>query len=353
MSSSPSPFPLPPSPRDVFQRPLGSLRLSVTDRCNMRCGYCMPEESYVWLPRDSLLTFEELNRLAGIFVGLGAGKIRLTGGEPLLRHDLPSLVGMLSRQPRLRDLALTTNGILLGEHAAALHAAGLRRVTVSLDTLLPERMLAFARSARHPDVLRGIQEARRAGFASVKLNSVLIRGFNEDEIIDLLEFARANGAELRYIEYMDVGGATRWRLEDVVTRAQLLDTIAQRYGPVEPLHDPANPAAPAERFRLPDGTVFGVIASVTAPFCAECDRSRVTADGTWFTCLYAERGIDLREPLRSGATDPEISAMIAATWRLRDDRGAERRLAEPERGVLYQIDSLRADPRREMHTRGG
>lgn len=353
MKSPPSPFPLPPSLGDVFGRPLGSLRLSVTDRCNMRCGYCMPEESYVWLPRDSLLTFEELNRLAGIFVGLGAGKIRLTGGEPLLRHNLPSLVGMLSRLPGLRDLALTTNGILLGEHAAALCAAGLRRVTVSLDTLRPERMLAFARSARHPDVLRGIQEARRAGFASVKLNSVLIRGFNEDEVVDLLEFARANGVELRYIEYMDVGGATRWRLEDVVTRAQLLDTIAQRYGSVEPLHDPANPAAPAERFRLRDGTVFGVIASVTAPFCAECDRSRVTADGTWFTCLYAERGIDLREPLRSGATDAEISAMVAAGWRLRDDRGAERRLAEPDRGVLYQIDGLRADPRREMHTRGG
>lgn len=353
MSSAYSPLPTAHSLRDVFQRPLGSLRLSVTDRCNMRCGYCMPEESYVWLPRDSLLTFEELNRLAGVFIGLGAEKLRLTGGEPLLRHDLLALVGMLSRQPGLRDLALTTNGILLGEHAVALAAVGLRRVTVSLDTLRPERMLAFARSARHADVLRGIREARQAGFASVKLNSVLIRGFNEDEVVDLLEFARAHGLELRYIEYMDVGGATRWRLEDVVTRAQLLKTIAGRYGRVEPELDPANPAAPAERFRLPDGTVFGIIASVTAPFCAECDRSRVTADGTWFTCLYGERGIDLREPLRSGATDPEISALIAGVWRRRDDRGAERRLAEPDRGVLYQIDGLRADPRREMHTRGG
>jgi cyclic pyranopterin phosphate synthase len=313
----------------------------------------MPEESYVWLPRDSLLTFEELSRLAGVFIGLGAGKIRLTGGEPLLRHDLPVLVGMLSRQSGLRDLALTTNGILLGEHAVSLRAAGLRRVTVSLDTLRPERMLAFARSTRHPDVLRGIQEARRAGYSSVKLNSVLIRGFNDDEVVDLLEFARGHGLELRYIEYMDVGGATRWRLDDVVTRAELLETIACRYGGVEPLPDPANPATPAARFQLPDGTVFGVIASVTAPFCAECDRSRITADGTWFTCLYAERGIDLREPLRSGASDVEISALIAGVWQRRDDRGAERRLAEPDRGVLYQIDGLRADPRREMHTRGG
>jgi cyclic pyranopterin phosphate synthase len=202
-------------------------------------------------------------------------------------------------------------------------------------------------------VVRGIRQSRAAGLSGLKLNSVLIRGFNDDEIVDLLEFARSEAAELRYIEYMDVGGATRWRLEDVVTRAEILDTIARRCGRVEPLPDPVNPTAPAERFRLADGTVFGIIASVTAPFCAECDRSRVTADGTWFTCLYAERGIDLREPLRAGASDAEISQLIAETWRRRDDRGAERRLAEPERGALYQIDGLRADPRREMHTRGG
>lgn len=353
MSSPGCPVPVAGSLRDVFSRRLGSLRLSVTDRCNMRCGYCMPEESYVWLPRQSLLTFEELNRVAGVFIRLGAGKIRLTGGEPLLRHDLPALVGMLAAQPGLRDLALTTNGILLGDQASQLHGAGLRRVTVSLDTLRPERMLAFARSPRHGDVLRGIAEAGRAGFRNLKLNSVVIRGFNDDEVLDLLEHARTHGLELRYIEYMDVGGATRWRSEAVVTRAELLDLIARRYGRVEPLSDPANPAAPAERFRLPDGTVFGVIASVTAPFCSQCDRSRVTADGTWFTCLYAERGIDLREPLRTGATDAELAELVAGAWKARDDRGAERRLAEPERGALYQIDGLRADPRREMHTRGG
>jgi len=338
---------------DRYGRPLGSLRLSVTDRCNMRCGYCMPEESYVWLPRESLLTFEELDRLAGVFLRLGATKLRLTGGEPLLRHDLSTLVGMLAARPELADLALTTNGILLAASAEALRAAGLRRVTVSLDTLRPERMLAFARSARHAEVLAGIRGAQAAGFERIKLNSVVIRGFNDDEVAALLEFARAHDCELRYIEYMDVGGATRWRMEDVVTRAQLLETIAERFGPVEAVPDPANPGAPAERFRLGDGTSFGIIASVTAPFCAQCDRSRVTADGTWFSCLYAARGVDLREVLRMGCTDDELAGLIAGTWRERIDRGAEARLATSDRGVLYQVEGLRQDPRREMHTRGG
>jgi len=338
---------------DLHGRPLGSLRLSVTDRCNMRCGYCMPEEHYVWLPRGSLLSFEELDRLAGIFVGLGARKVRITGGEPLLRHDLPTLIGMLAARPALGDLALTTNGILLGAHAVALRAAGLSRVTVSLDTLRPERMLAFARSARHAEVLESIATAQAEGFGRIKLNSVVIRGFNDDETLELLEYAREHRLELRYIEYMDVGGATRWRSEDVVTRAQLLATIAARYGRPEPLVDPGSPGAPAERFRLADGTVFGIIASVSTPFCANCDRSRITADGTWFTCLYAARGVDLREPLRLGASDAELAELIAAAWRRRDDRGAERRLALPDRGALYQVEGLRQDPRREMHTRGG
>jgi cyclic pyranopterin phosphate synthase len=313
----------------------------------------MPEESYVWLPRESLLSFEELDRLAGIFLSLGARKIRLTGGEPLLRHDLPTLVGMLASRPGLGDLALTTNGILLGVKAQELRAAGLRRVTVSLDTLRPERMLAFARSPRHADVLAGIAEAQAAGFERVKLNSVIIRGFNADEVLELLEYARAHELELRYIEYMDVGGATRWRMDDVVTRAELLELIAKRHGRPEPVSNSASPGAPAERFRLPDGTVFGIIASVTAPFCASCDRSRITADGTWFSCLYAGRGMDLREPLRLGASDQEIAELISNAWRAREDRGAEARLATPGRSALYQVEGLRQDPRREMHTRGG
>ena len=338
--------------RDRFDRPLGSLRLSVTDRCNMRCRYCMPEEEYVWLPRDSILTFEEITRLAGIFALLGADKVRLTGGEPLLRHDLPALIRMLRSDVRLRDLALTTNGILLAQHAEAMRDAGLKRVTVSLDTLQPERMRVFARSSRHADVLAGIAAARAAGFDKVKLNAVIIRGYNDDEITDLLEFARRQGAELRFIEYMDVGGATHWSMEQVVPRREMLERIVARYGAAQPVVEPGS-RAPADRFRLEDGTIFGIIASTTAPFCRDCDRSRLTADGTWFLCLYGTDGVDLREPLRAGATDAELAGVIATKWAARTDRGAEERLGVVDRGTLFQLESLRADPRREMHTRGG
>lgn len=340
---------------DRLGRPLGSLRLSVTDRCNLRCRYCMPEEHYTWLPRASILTFEELTRLAAVFASLGVRKLRLTGGEPMLRQDLPALVAMLAAVPGIEDVALTTNGVLLAPAAEALAAAGLRRVTVSLDTLRPERLAAFARSSRHADVIDGIRAASRAGLGPLKLNSVVVRGFNDDEVLDLLEFARAEGAELRYIEYMDVGGATRWSMDDVVTRADLLAMIAARYGPVTalPRDDVAGATAPAERFALPDGTRFGIIASVTEPFCRTCDRSRITADGTWYTCLYADQGVDLREPLRTGATDVAMAEVVRRTWSARTDRGAEARLAEHQRTVLYAIESLRADPRREMHTRGG
>ncbi len=337
--------------RDTLSRPLASLRLSVTDRCNLRCRYCMPEDDYVWLPRAAILTFEELERLVRIFAGLGVHKVRLTGGEPLLRHDLPTLVRLIAGHPEVTDLAMTTNGLLLAKHAADLRAAGLRRVTVSLDTLRPERMLAFAKSARHADVLEGIAAARAAGFATLKLNTVVIRGFNDDELADLIEFARSRDAEVRFIEYMDVGGATRWTMDQVVSQREILEVLGRRYGPIEPLRDDAR--APAERFRLPDGATFGIIASTTAPFCRTCDRSRLTADGTWLLCLYAAQGVDLREPLRGGATDDELATLIRDVWRGRVDRGAEQRLAVVDRGVLYPSASLRADPHREMHTRGG
>jgi cyclic pyranopterin phosphate synthase len=220
-----------------------------------------------------------------------------------------------------------------------------------LDTLRPERMAEFARSDRHADVLAGIAAAASAGFESVKVNAVVIRGYNDDEVLPLLAFARAQGVELRFIEYMDVGGATQWSREQVVSQAEILASVAAAHGPATPL--PARAAAPAERFRLADGTVFGVIASTTAPFCRDCDRSRLTADGTWYLCLYATDGINLRDVLRGGATDAELTALIRETWASRADRGAEERLAVPSRGVLYQVESLRADPRREMHTRGG
>jgi cyclic pyranopterin phosphate synthase len=336
---------------DRFERPLGSLRVSVTDRCNLRCRYCMPELDYAWLPKQLILTFEEIARLVGVFTSLGVAKVRLTGGEPLLRHDLPTLTAMLAQNPGVRDLALTTNGVLLAKHAASLKQAGLGRVTVSLDTLRPDRMRELARTDRHADVVEGITAARAAGF-SLKLNTVVIRRMNEDELVDLIEFARAHEAEVRFIEYMDVGGATGWSAEQVVSQREILEVLSARYGAITPVTT-QDPSAPAERFRLPDGTTFGIVASTTAPFCRACDRSRLTADGTWFLCLYAERGTDLREPLRSGASNAELADLIASTWRGRSDRGAEERLGLANRAPLYEINGLRADPHREMHTRGG
>lgn len=337
--------------RDRFGRPLGSLRLSVTDRCNLRCGYCMPEAEYIWLPRSSILSYEEFNRLAGVFLSLGADKVRLTGGEPLLRHDLEVLIRLLAAQGGLKDLSLTTNGLLLAPRVTDLRDAGLRRVTISMDTLRPDRMLAFAKSGRHADVVKGLEAATAAGFDVVKLNAVVIRGYNDDEVADLLAFGRERGIEVRFIEYMDVGGATQWSPAEVVSQEEILGRIGAQFGAAEPLA--ARGAAPAERFRLADGTVFGVIASTTRPFCRDCDRSRITADGTWFLCLYARGGVDLRQPLRDGATDAELSDLIARVWQERDVRGAERRLEEPSRGALVPLEGLRADPRREMHTRGG
>lgn len=339
---------------DRFSRPLRSLRISVTDRCNMRCRYCMPEENYVWLPRASILTFEEIDRLAGIFAGLGVDKFRLTGGEPLLRHDLPELVRQLARHAGVSDLALTTNGILLPGLAVPLREAGLRRVTVSLDTLRPERMQAFARSGRHADVVAGIRAARAAGFEGIKLNAVMIRGYNDDELVDLVEFGRAEGAEVRFIEYMDVGGANQWTGGEVVSRREMLERLGAHYGGA-PVPEPGVEAswAPAERYRLPDGTVVGIIASTTEPFCRTCDRARLTADGHFLLCLYADAGLDLRPPLREGATDAEIRALIRSAWAGRADRGAELRAQAKDRGALYRLEALRADPRKEMHTRGG
>ncbi len=312
----------------------------------------MPEEEYVWLPRASLLTFEELARLAAVFARVGVHKLRLTGGEPLLRQDVPALVAMLGRVPGIDDLALTTNGLLLARAAAALRTAGLRRVTVSLDTLRPARMREFARGTRHADVIAGIAAAREAGFDRLKLNTVVVRSFNDDEVEDLIEFARRHQAEPRFIEYMDVGGATRWSPEQVVSRAELLERLARRYGPVTPVSDPGS-RAPAERFRLADGMTVGIIASTTAPFCGTCDRARLTADGTLFLCLYAAQGLDLRAPLRDGAPDEELARLIVRAWQGRSDRGAEERLVLAQRGALYTVTGLRADPHREMHTRGG
>ena len=337
--------------RDTQGRLLRNLRVSVTDRCNLRCAYCMPEEEYVWLPREEILHFEEISRLVDVFIELGTDKVRLTGGEPLLRRDLPALIRQLAAKPGLRDLAITTNGVLLAEHAASLKAAGLQRVTVSLDTLDPARFIALTRRTTHARVLEGIAAVARAGFTDTKLDTVVTRGVNDDEIVPLIEFAKTVPAEVRFIEYMDVGGATQWSMDKVVSRPQILDVTRGHYGAVEEVAEAST--APADRFRLPDGTIFGIISSTTAPFCADCDRSRLTADGQWYLCLYATRGTDLRGPLRRGASTDELGQLITGRWQGRTDRGAEERLGVGERSPLVQIAELRRDPHLEMHTRGG
>ncbi|MBD95707.1 MAG: GTP 3',8-cyclase MoaA [Acidobacteria bacterium] len=336
---------------DRLGRPLANLRLSVTDRCNLRCQYCMPERDYVWLPRADILTFEEIETLVDVFTSLGTTKVRLTGGEPLLRKDLPDLLTLLARKPALTDLALTTNGILLADQVVALRAAGLPRITVSLDTLDPDRFKALTRFDSLDAVLTGLDQAANAGFDSVKIDTVVIRGVNDDELVPMLEHGRRVGAEVRFIEYMDVGGATRWSIDDVVSRQDMLQRLATHYGTVTPVDE--NTAAPADRFTLPDGTVFGIISSTTEPFCRQCDRSRLTADGGWYRCLYATDGTDLREPLRAGVGVEGLRSLIAETWRARDDRGAEDRLSSEDRSRLIPVETLQAQPHLEMHTRGG
>ena len=338
--------------RDTLDRPLRSLRISVTDRCNLRCQYCMPEMDYVWLPRENLLTFEETQSIVDAFTDAGVDRVRLTGGEPLLRRDLPELIAPLAARPAIRDLALTTNGMLLAEQAPALREAGLHRLTVSLDTLRAERFRTLTRFDGVDRVQAGLAAAGDAGFTGLKIDTVVIRGVNDDELIDLLAYAREVEAELRFIEYMDVGGATHWSIADVVPRAEMLRVIGDALGPAETIDEPGS-TAPADRFRLPHGQTFGIISSTTEPFCRSCDRSRLTADGLWYRCLYASAGTDLRKRLREGSTREELHALIEAIWRQRIDRGAEVRLAAERREALVPVDVLRREPHLEMHTRGG
>ncbi len=326
-------------PRDTLGRPLHDLRISVTDRCNFRCVYCMPKEifgkDFQFLPRGEILTFEEIERLVRIFVGLGVQKIRLTGGEPLVRRDLERLVEKLAALGDL-DLTLTTNGSLLAQKAKALAAAGLRRITVSLDSLDD----ATFRSMNDVDfpvakVLGGIEAAQAAGLAPIKINMVTKRGVNESSIVPMARHFKGTGMTLRFIEFMDVGSTNGWRLDDVVPAREIVAMI-DREMPLEPVA-PAYRGEVANRYRYRDGTgEIGIIASVTQPFCADCTRARLSADGSLYTCLFATQGHDLRALVRGGATDDEIAKAIATVWTERTDRYSE--LRSEETAGLHKIE---------------
>jgi cyclic pyranopterin phosphate synthase len=329
------------APRDLFARPLRDLRISVTDRCNFRCPYCMPAEiygeRYEFLPRPEILTFEEIERLAKLFAGLGVEKIRLTGGEPLLRSQLPLLVRSLAAIDGVRDVTLTTNGVLLADHAAALRDAGLRRVTVSLDSLDEEVFARMSGRRSSPAaVLAGIDAARAAGLSPIKINCVVQRSVNESSVVDLAAHFRGTGAIVRYIEYMDVGTLNKWDPRDVVPAAEIVAKIDEKF-PLEPV-DANYRGEVARRYRYRDGAgEIGVISSVTQPFCGDCTRARLTTDGHFVTCLFAAGGVDLKTPMRHGATDEDLKRLMHGIWTNRGDRYSEERASRREGGRKIQM----------------
>ncbi|MDB6161940.1 MAG: cyclic pyranopterin monophosphate synthase [Gammaproteobacteria bacterium] len=317
------------SPRDTLARPVRDLRISVMDRCNFRCPYCMPREKYheryKFLGSHERLSFDEIVRLSRLFVRLGVRKLRLTGGEPLLRTNLSDLVGDLTAIPGVEDVALTTNGVLLSRHAAELKAAGLKRITVSLDSLDPE---VFARMSGGfgglADVLDGIEHARSAGLDPIKINAVIQRGLNDHTALDLVERFRGTGVIVRFIEYMDVGNRNDWRPDIVVPSKELVARIAERW-PLRPLEREYRGDV-AERYDFVDGAgEVGFISSVTQPFCGDCSRARLSSDGVIYTCLFATKGTSLRDALRGGATDDELLETIRNVWLARADRYSEKR----------------------------
>ena len=327
--------PIPSAVDDSFGRPLRDLRISVTDRCNFRCGYCMPAEiygdRYEFLPKPEILSFEEIERLARLFVELGARKLRITGGEPLVRAELPALVEMLREIPGVDDLALTTNAYLLEGQAEALRRAGLARLTVSLDSLDPETFKrANGVGLDLERVLAGIEAAERAGFGPIKFNCVVQRGLNDGEIPALAQRFRGTGHIMRFIEYMDVGTLNGWDLAEVVTAEEILHSLSRD---VELVPVDANyPGEVARRYAYADGSgEIGIIASVTQPFCGACTRSRLSADGHLYTCLFGNSGHDLKTRLRTGASDAELLRVIAGVWSKRRDRYSEQRAEEARR----------------------
>ena len=322
---------------DTLGRPLRDLRISVTDRCNFRCNYCMPSEifdkNYAFLPQSSLLSFEEITRLAKIFVAHGVEKIRLTGGEPLLRKNLEVLIGMLARlltpQGRPLDITLTTNGSLLARKAQSLKDAGLQRITVSLDAL-DDAIFRRMNDVDFPvaDVLKGIEIAQKAGLAPIKINMVVKRGTNDDQILPMARHFRHSGAVLRFIEYMDVGATNGWRMDEVLASRQVIERLKAEF-PLDPI-DPNYSGETAERWRYADGAgEIGVISSVTQAFCGECNRARLSTEGKLFLCLFASQGHDLRALLRGNYADEQIAAALGPIWQARSDRYSELRAALP------------------------
>ncbi|MEK6406886.1 MAG: GTP 3',8-cyclase MoaA [Acidobacteriota bacterium] len=338
-----------PALRDAYNRPIKDLRISVTDRCNYRCTYCMPLEEYVWIDRSEILSFEEIARLARLFVGLGVEKIRITGGEPLVRKDLHRLIGMLSALAGVRDLCLTTNASLLSEQIEDLAAAGLKRINVSIDTLDPEKFKQITKRGDLAKVLEGIFAAKKLGLHPIKINAVIERGMNEDDIIPLFEFAREHGFAMRFIEYMDVGNANNWISEKIVSKKEILERINARYPLREVGRD--NGTAPSVDYEFIDGLGdVGVIASVTEPFCSSCTRARLTADGKLVTCLFSDIGHDLKSLMRSGATDEQLVEVIGSVWSKRTDRYSDERLEAMNSPEGYQPKSHH---KIEMITLGG
>ena len=337
---------------DKLGRPIHDLRISVTDRCNFRCPYCMPAElygeNYQFLPKAVLLSFEEIERLAHLFVDLGVEKLRITGGEPLLRHGLPRLIEQLAAIPGQHDLALTTNGYLLGEQAAALREAGLERITVSLDSLDEEVFKQMNGRTFGPQrVVAGIEAADRAGIGPVKINCVVQRGVNDHTLVDLARAYRGTGHIVRFIEFMDVGTLNGWDLSQVVTAAEIVERIGAEF-PIEPV-DRNYRGEVANRYRYRDGSgEIGIIASVSEPFCGDCTRARLTIEGKLVTCLFAAGGTDLRTPLRAGASDDELRKLIEGIWTKRTDRYSEERAELTASG-----DSSTRKAKIEMYQIGG
>jgi GTP 3',8-cyclase len=336
-------LPVQPRPRDTLDRPLHDLRISVMDRCNFRCPYCMPRETfhehYRFLKANERLSFEEITRLTRLFVQLGVQKVRLTGGEPLLRPNISELVGELTALEGVQDVALTTNGVLLAQHAAELKANGLHRITVSLDTVDADIFKQMSGGFDERDrVLDGIRAASAAGLAPIKINCVVERGINDHTVLDLVEHFRGSGVIVRFIEYMDVGTRNHWNRDRVVPSRELLQRIGARW----PLHavEENYRGEVAERYAFDDGLgEIGLISSVTNPFCGACSRARLSSEGVLYTCLFARSGVDLREPLRTGASDDELRSLIAATWTRRGDRYSELRSSlRPGEQALRKIE---------------